>query len=158
MSFRAHGRRELPRCEMSPVQWNLQFQCSSRRQYLIHNWLANKWINKKGTSHPIKICQSVPSPFFEGAVKLQNLPNIAPVCQQKFTGRRTAAWNELHVALEINALCCPCFSSLLRLCFSSLHPTLTDTHLHSFISKQKCLLHLSLCSCLHRHHLGSSYH
>jgi len=48
------------------------------------------WLLKR----PINICQSGTSPFFEGEAELQNPPNIAPVCQQTFTGRRTAAWNE----------------------------------------------------------------
>ena len=41
--------------------------------------------------------------FFEGAAELQNMPNIAPVCQQTFTSRRTVAWNEprLMTALEV---------------------------------------------------------
>jgi len=43
---------------------------------------------------PINICQSGTSPFFEGEAELQNPPNIAPVCQQTFTSRRMAAWNE----------------------------------------------------------------
>ena len=42
---------------------------------------------------PIGFRQLGSSPFFEGAAELQNMPNIAPVCQQTFTGRRTAAWN-----------------------------------------------------------------
>jgi len=48
------------------------------------------WLLKR----PINICQSGTSLFFEGEAELQNPPNIAPVCQQTFTGRRTAAWNE----------------------------------------------------------------
>ena len=54
---------------------------------------------------PIEIRQSGASPFFEGEAELQNEPNIAPVCQQTFTGRRTAAWNEPRVR-DGAVLCC----------------------------------------------------
>lgn len=42
----------------------------------------------------IEIRQEQAQGFFEGEAELQNVPNIAPNCQQTFTSSRTAIWNE----------------------------------------------------------------
>ena len=50
--------------------------------------------------HPIEICQSGTSPFFEGEAELQNPPNIAPVCMANIHRQKNGSLEQTYCSVR----------------------------------------------------------